>query len=277
VGQDGKTYKAKGAVTPLREFKRTVKELAQVRQLPGIVTPKKVRGQTVKERREEAARLGAGMTDPANTRLVHCDFRDLLIREPWIERAAGLVPIDPPYEEWFLPHWKELAACARRVLVPGGWLVAYAPNNYLDEVIAAVGSELRYVRTLDNPFRVGGNFSYYGGLRIYGMWRPILVFHNGTPEYTRIDTNIGDRLAFTRNEKDWHPHQQNIEEMTLLIKTFSLDGDLIVDFCGGGFTTAAACMNVGGGRRFVGCDILKEWVDVGRYRLNILANELPLP
>jgi site-specific DNA-methyltransferase (adenine-specific) len=103
------------------------------------------------------------------------------------------------------------------------------------------------------------------------------VFHNGTPENTRIDTNIMDRLAFTKNEKDWHPHQQNVEDMTLLVKTFSLHGDLIVDFCGGGFTTAAACMKAGGGRRFVGCDILKEWVDVGRYRLNILVTELPLP
>jgi hypothetical protein len=75
----------------------------------------------------------------------------------------------------------------------------------------------------------------------------------------------------------WHPHQQNIADMELLVKTFSLDGDLIVDFCGNGFTTAAACMKAGGRRRFVGCDIFKEWLDVARYRLKLLANELPLP
>jgi site-specific DNA-methyltransferase (adenine-specific) len=176
-----------------------------------------------------------------------------------------------------LPYWKDLAVFAKRVLVPGGWLVTYAPNNHLDQVIVALSSELRYVRTLCIPFRVGGNFGFYGDLRFYGMWRPVLVFHNGTPENTRIHTNIMDRLAFTRNEKDWHPHQQTTEDMTLLVKTFSLDGDLIVDFCGGGFTTAAACMKAGGGRRFIGCDLLKECIDVGRYRLNLLASELPLP
>jgi ParB-like chromosome segregation protein Spo0J len=276
-GRDGKTYKAKGAVTPLRDIKRTLKELSEVSELPGVVTPKKVRSQKAKERREQAAQKGAGMTDPANTRLVHCDFRDLLIREPGIEKAAGLGLTDPPYEAAWLPHWRELAIVAKRVLVPGGWLVTYAPNNHLDQVIAALSSQLRYVRTLSLPFKVGGNFSFYGGLRFYGMWRPILVFHNGTPENARIDTNIMDRLPFTRNEKDWHTHQQNTEDMTLLVKTFSLPGDLVVDFCGGGFTTAAACMKAGGRRRFVGCDILQECVDVGRYRLNLLANELPLP
>jgi hypothetical protein len=276
-GKDGKTYRAKGITMPLRDFKKGVGDMATVQVIPGVVTHRKVRNQIAKERRQEAATRGAEMTDPANTRLVHCDFRDLLTREPWIERAAGLVQCDPPYDEQFLPYWKELAACAKRVLVPGGWLVAYAPNNYLNRVIAALDSEFQYVRTLCNPFSVGGNFGYYGNLRVYGRWRPVLVFHNGTPVDTRIDTNIMDRLTFTRNEKDWHPHQQNLEDMTLLVKTFSLAGVLIVDFCGGGFTTAAACMKAGGGRRFVGCDILKEWVDVGRFRLNLLASELPLP
>jgi hypothetical protein len=272
-GQDGKVYKAKGAVTPLRAIKMTLGQVAAVKELPAVVLPKKLERQIAKERREEAARAGAGMTDPANTRLVHCDFRDLLAREPLIEKAAGLVLSDPPYEEGFLPYWKELAGCAKRVLVPGGWLVAYAPNSHLDQVMAALSSQLHYVRTLCIPFNTGGNFGCYGGLRVYGKWRPVLVYHNGTPDNTRIETNIMDRLAFTQDEKDWHPHQQNLEDMTLLVKTFSLAGDLVVDLCGGGFTTAAACMMAGGGRRFVGCDVLKECADVGRYRLNVLASE----
>ena len=86
-GHDGKVSRATGAVTPLRDIKRTLKELSEVSELPAVVTPKKVRWQKAKEKREEAAQKGAGMMDPANTRLVHCDFRDLLTREPWIERV----------------------------------------------------------------------------------------------------------------------------------------------------------------------------------------------
>jgi hypothetical protein len=275
-GQDGKTYKATGAVTPLRDMRRTLRELAEVKELPAVVTPKGVRSQIAKERREAAARQGATTTDPANTRLVYCDFRELLTREPGIEKAAGLVQTDPPYEPDWLPRWKDLAVFAKQVLVPGGWLVTYAPNDHLGQVIGALSSELRYVRTLAIPFRVGGCYSRYGGLNFYGMWRPVLLFHNGGPDESRIATNICDRLPMREAEKDWHPHQQNLEDMTLLVRTFSLDGDLVVDPLGGGFTTGAAVMQAGRGRRFVGCDIVKENVDVGRYRLNVLASELPL-
>jgi DNA modification methylase len=124
---------------------------------------------------------------------------------------------------------------------------------------------------------VGGCYSRYGGLNFYGMWRPVLVFHNGGPDEGRIaTTTICDRLPMREAEKDWHPHQQNLEDMTLLVRTFSLDGDLVVDPLGGGFTTGAAVMRAGRGRRFVGCDIVKESVDVGRYRLSVLASEMPL-
>jgi ParB-like chromosome segregation protein Spo0J len=276
-GQDGKVYKAKGATTTLLDFKKTVNHLAKVKELPGVVTHRKVRSQIARERREEAARKGAEMTDPANTRLVHCDFRDLLAKEPDIEGAAGLVLTDYPYEEEFMPLLPDLAAFAKRVLMPGGWFVSYAGTAHMDRVIAALGAQLRYVWTIAVPFAQGGNYACYGGLNIFQLWRPVLVFHNGTPETCRVATNIHDRFALGKREKDWHPWQQNLADTHLLVQTFSLDGDLVVDPLGGGFTTGAAVIQAGRGRRFVGCDIVKESVDIGRYRLNILAGELLLP
>jgi hypothetical protein len=276
-GQDGKMYKAKGATTTLLDFKKTISHLAKVKSLPGVVTHRKVRQQIATERREEAAEKGAEMTDPANTRLVHCDFRDLLAREPGIEGAAGLVLTDYPYEEAFMPLLPDLAAFAKRVLVPGGWFVTYAGTGQMDRVIAALSAQLHYVWTIAVPFAQGGNYARYGGLNIFQLWRPVLVFHNGTPENCRIATNIHDRFALGKPEKDWHPWQQNLADTHLLVQTFSLDSDLVVDPLGGGFTTGAAVIQAGRGRRFVGCDIVKESIDIGRYRLNILANELPLP
>jgi hypothetical protein len=91
-----------------------------VKNLPGVVTHRKVRNQIAKERREEAAKKGAELTDPAHTRLVHCDFRDLQAREPGIEGAAGLVLTDYPYEEAFMPLLPDLTTFAKRVLMPGG-------------------------------------------------------------------------------------------------------------------------------------------------------------
>jgi hypothetical protein len=276
-GHDGKTYKAKGATTTLLDFKKTVSHLAKVKELPGVVTHRKVRNQIAREKREEAARKGAEMTDPANTRLVHCDFRYLLAREPGIEHSAGLVLTDYPYEEAFMPLLSDLAAFAKRVLMPGGWFITFAGQGQLARVIAALSAELRYVWTLSVPFAQGGNYSRYGNLNIYQLWRPVLVFHNGSPDNCRIATNIGDRFALRKPEKEWHPWQQNLADTLTLVQTFSLDGDLVVDPLGGGFTTGAAVIQAGRGRRFVGCDIVKKSVEIGRYRLNILAGELPLP
>jgi hypothetical protein len=276
-GQDGKVYKVKGATTTLLDFKKTVSDLAKVEELPGVVTHRKVRNLIARERREEAARKGAEMNDAANTRLVHCDFRDLLAREPGIERAAGLVLTDYPYEAGFMPLLPDLAAFAKRVLMPGGWFVTYAGQGQLARVIAALAAELRYVWTISLPFAQGGNYARYGRLNIYQLWRPVLVFHNGSPDDCRIATNIGDRFALRKPEKEWHPWQQNLADTFRLVQTLSLDGDLVVDPLGGGFTTGAAVIQAGRGRRFVGCDIVKESVDIGRYRLNILASELPLP
>jgi hypothetical protein len=61
-GRDGKTYKARGAITPLQHIKRTLKQLSEVRELPALVTPKKLARQIAKERREDAARAGAATT-----------------------------------------------------------------------------------------------------------------------------------------------------------------------------------------------------------------------
>jgi hypothetical protein len=184
---------------------------------------------------------------------------------------------DYPYEEAFMPLLPELAAFAKRVLVPGGWFVTFAGQGQLARVIAALTAELRYVWTISLPFAQGGNYACYGNLNIYQLWRPILVFHNGSPDNCRIATNTGDRFALSKPEKEWHPWQQNLADTLRLVQTFSLDGDLVVDPLGGGFTTGAAVIQAGRGRRFVGCDIVKDCVDIGRYRLNSLARELPLP
>jgi ParB-like chromosome segregation protein Spo0J len=269
-GQDGKTYKAQGALTPLRHIKRTLNELSKAKELPAVVTPKRVRSQIARERRAEAAQIGATLTDPPDARLIHCDFRELLIREPGIEKSAGLILTDPPYGKDYLWVWKQLAVFAKKVLLPGGWLVTYAGTNYLDQVFAALASELHYVWTSALLFTQSGSYSQYGSLNIFQLWRPVLLFHNGNPDSCRIATNIADRFPLRKPEKDWHDWQQPLPDMVLLVKTFSLDGDLVVDPFGGGFTTACACKQVGR-RRFLGCDILNECVDVGRYRLNIQA------
>ena len=51
----------------------------------------------------------------------------------------------------------------------------------------------------------------------------------------------------------------------MFVKYFSQPGDVVVDCCGGAFTTALACRNLG--RRFVGGDRSPVAIDVASRRL----------
>ena len=86
--------------------------------------------------------------------------------------------------------------------------------------------------------------------RIVSKWKPILVYSKG--EWTK-DGEWFDALIDNSKEKQWHPCQQPLEQVERLVKDFSAPGDLVVDTCGGGFTTAVACKRLG--RRCISCDI----------------------
>ena len=68
-----------------------------------------------------------------------------------------------------------------------------------------------------------------------------------------------------RQEKDWHEWQQPLDEVEQWITKFSLPGDLVIDPCGGGFTSAVACFRQN--RKFIGCDVEQRCVEAGMRRL----------
>jgi hypothetical protein len=269
-GIDGKVYKAKGCLTPLNEMTAAVSALAEVKDVPSVVPAKKVRRLRAQERREQAAEEGATMSDPAGTTLVHCRFQDLLERRPDLRGQGGALISDPPYADAWLPYWYDLGCFAREVLMPGALVVLAAGNGNYNHVLRALDdSGLTYVRTISVPFRVGGGFGQFGGLRWYGMHRPIAVYCHGSQDQCRIKrVKVQDRMPMRGPQKEWHDHQQHVEDFVWLVQRFSLRGDLIIDPCAGSFTTGEAVLRVGGGRTFLGCDVVEDNVNLGRYRLS---------
>jgi site-specific DNA-methyltransferase (adenine-specific) len=63
-----------------------------------------------------------------------------------------------------------------------------------------------------------------------------------------------------------HPTQKPIPLFRYLIKTYTKEGDLVLDNCMGSGTTAVACKQIN--RNFIGCDISQEYVDIANKRLN---------
>jgi len=62
-----------------------------------------------------------------------------------------------------------------------------------------------------------------------------------------------------------HPTQKPVELFEYLIKTYTNEGDTVLDNCIGSGTTAIACMNTN--RNYIGFEISKEYFDIAEKRI----------
>jgi DNA modification methylase len=82
---------------------------------------------------------------------------------------------------------------------------------------------------------------------------------------TRYPTQV---LKFKRDtlKSNLHPTQKPIALFEWLIKTYSDEGDLILDNCMGSGTTAIACMNTN--RDFIGCELDETYYNIASRRIS---------
>ena len=62
-----------------------------------------------------------------------------------------------------------------------------------------------------------------------------------------------------------HPTQKPVDICEYLIKTFSNEGDTVLDNCMGSGTTAVACINTG--RNFIGFEMDKGYWEISQQRI----------
>ena len=65
--------------------------------------------------------------------------------------------------------------------------------------------------------------------------------------------------------KSIHPTQKPIALMEWLIKTYTNEGDIVLDNCMGSGTTAIACVNTN--RKFIGFELDKDYFDIANERI----------
>lgn len=63
----------------------------------------------------------------------------------------------------------------------------------------------------------------------------------------------------------FHPTQKPVELLEYLLKTYTKENDLVLDFTAGSFSTGVACKNLK--RNFIGIEIDSEYVKIGKKRL----------
>lgn len=97
------------------------------------------------------------------------------------------------------------------------------------------------------------------------IWKPI------TPK-THIQKKTGyprNLLEYSKEPKPMHPTQKPVELLEYLVKTYSNEGETVLDNCMGSGSTGVACMNTG--RRFIGMEKEKEYFELAKQRIENAA------
>ncbi len=62
-----------------------------------------------------------------------------------------------------------------------------------------------------------------------------------------------------------HPTQKPVELLEYLIKTYTVEGEIVLDNCMGSGSTGVACVNTG--RKFIGIELDKKYFDIAKNRI----------
>ena len=190
------------------------------------------------------------------------------------EGQADLVLTDPPYPREYSHVWRELGMLSMKALKPGGMLVAILGHYHLPFVLdelRSAGLEYIWLAIIENH-----NCPILRAYRAKVTFKPVLVmrrpgdvsFRSVVTEIWRDNFSIGLKAkGWTNEEKNLHEWAQPVMPMLIPIDAFCPEGGLVVDpFLGSG-TTAVACRKIGGGRRFIGCDLDEKALRLSMDRL----------
>ena len=192
--------------------------------------------------------------------------------------------------------WKQL----KRIIKPNGAIVMTAAQPFTTTLIASNMKMFKYCWVWEKNLKTGN----LNARRMpMGGHEDVVVFCKGTPTYnpqkrmrtTEIpsgnkknsktsvygsqrddyvdrqsdminpDTVIKGIKCVHNSSGKVHPTQKPVALMEYLIKTYTNEGETVLDFTAGSFTTGVACVNLS--RRFIGIESDKDYFDTGVNRI----------
>ena len=85
--------------------------------------------------------------------------------------------------------------------------------------------------------------------------------------YTKKYTNWPKNVLYFDNEFGMHPTQKPVALLEYLVRTYTNEGDTVLDNCMGSGSTGVAVKRVGG-RRFIGMEYNREYFEIAQERIN---------
>ncbi len=81
-------------------------------------------------------------------------------------------------------------------------------------------------------------------------------------KYTNYPVNL---LNFNRDKEKLHPTQKPVALLEYLIKTYTNEGEIVLDNCMGSGSTGVACINTG--RNFIGIELDEGYFNIAQERI----------
>lgn len=193
--------------------------------------------------------------------IVTGDARELAKAIP--DESVDLIFTDPPYLKEFLPLYYSIFETSARILKPDGFLLIYVGGYWKDDIMASARQSLKYF--WDYIVWEPGNSPV-------NWQRKTICRNKSILAYTRQDSN-GQALPTTQvlsvwlgggEDKRYHVWGQSESQARYFIDCFSGPGDIVLDLCVGGGTTAAMAKALG--RNYLAFEIKPEFAEAARAR-----------
>ena len=237
--------------------------------------------------------------------LIHGDCLEEMKKIP--DGSIDLVLTDPPYGttacKWdtiipFEPMWEQL----KRVTKKNGAIVLFGSQPFTSALVMSNPKMFKYEWVWD---KVRGSGHLLAKKRPMMSSENISVFCETTPFYNpqmrdrerpRLSKNNGNTDVYNGNGEVFvgeelkqrypvniitfskssqsdmtsHPTQKPVALMEYLIKTYTNEGETVLDFTMGSGTTGVACKNLN--RNFIGIELDKDYYEIAKRRINEETN-----
>lgn len=144
--------------------------------------------------------------------------------------------------------------------VPTGMSSAkYRPMKYYEEIVVFGNAKAKYNPVMKPRVGVGKacyNYNHYCGTNNHIQLNKVKRQYD--PDYVQPSDILEFNVVPNRNGK-LHPTQKPVELLEYLIKTYSNEGDVILDNCIGVGSTAIACINTD--RNYIGYELDKSFYE----------------
>lgn len=218
-------------------------------------------------------------------------------------KTIDLILCDLPYGttdcKWdniipFAPLWEQY----NRVIKDNGAVVLFAAQPFTTKLIQSNLKQYRYNWYWKKSYTTGFSYARYQPMRCiedicvfykkHGtynpqglqvienpkakkhknseLWTMRALKDNYIPRFKNYPNHI---LEFGKDKQRMHPTQKPVALLEYLIKTYTNEGETVLDNCMGSGSTGVACINTN--RRFIGIELDNKYFEIAEQRINSAA------